>query len=120
MRTKARTLVTLATVTIMLPACSRGRSESEEKRPTETSAEVPQHVESGQGHADASVTPGLYAHWCEEHGVPETMCTRRKADIVAACKTPGDWCEEHGLPESHCRQRNPKLTIVRPPKPEEM
>ena len=27
-----------------------------------------------------------------------------------------DWCDEHGVPESQCTKCNPDLKIVRPPK----
>lgn len=111
-------VVALATLSFMVAACGREPSRSEEKRSSETSAAVPQQGESGPAHADASVKPGSYEDWCEEHGVPESMCTRCNAELVAAFKATGDWCEEHGLPESQCLQCNPKLVIIRPPKSE--
>jgi len=70
-------------------------------------------------HAPAGVTPGSYEDWCEEHAVPETMCTRCTPQLIAAFKATGDWCSEHGLPESQCLACNPDLKIVRPAKPEE-
>jgi hypothetical protein len=70
------------------------------------------------GHAPASVTPGSHEDWCEEHQVPESLCTRCNPSLVAAFKATGDWCDEHGLPESQCLQCNPALKIERPPKKE--
>lgn len=84
----------------------------------------PQRAESGASatpapaHAAPTVTPGSYEDWCEEHGVPETLCTRCDPALAAAFKATGDWCVEHGLPESQCLACNPDLEIVRPPKPE--
>jgi hypothetical protein len=66
-------------------------------------------------HAPANVVPGSHADWCEEHQVPESMCTRCNPSLVAAFKATGDWCPEHGLPESQCLICNPNLKIERPP-----
>lgn len=63
----------------------------------------------------ASAVPGSHADWCDEHQVPESMCTKCNPTLVAAFKATGDWCPEHSLPESQCRLCNPQLTIVRPP-----
>lgn len=59
--------------------------------------------------------PGSHADWCDEHQVPESMCTKCNPTLAAAFKATGDWCAEHSLPESQCRLCNPQLTIVRPP-----
>lgn len=67
-------------------------------------------------HAPDGVTPGSHEDWCEEHQVPESMCTRCNPSLIPAFKATGDWCEEHGLPESQCRACNPDLRIERPAK----
>lgn len=67
-------------------------------------------------HAPAGVVPGSHEDWCEEHGVPESLCTQCNPKLVAAFKATGDWCAEHSLPESQCRICHPQLKIVRPPK----
>jgi len=72
----------------------------------------------GEGHADASVVPGSYEDWCDEHAVPESACTRCDATLIPAFKTVGDWCDEHGLPKSQCLKCDPNLRIVRPAKSE--
>jgi hypothetical protein len=72
----------------------------------------------GAAHAATNVEPGSHEDWCEEHGVPESQCTRCNPSLVAAFKATGDWCEEHGVPESQCRLCNPDLKIERPPKKE--
>jgi hypothetical protein len=40
--------------------------------------------------------------WCDEHGVPEEVCTRCSPKLVADFKAKGDWCEQHDRPESQC------------------
>lgn len=74
--------------------------------------------EATAGHAPEDVEPGSHADWCEEHEVPESMCTRCNSSLVPAFQATGDWCAEHGLPESQCRACNPNLRIERP-SPEE-
>jgi hypothetical protein len=81
---------------------------------TDTTASPPQ----GEGHAVAGVVPGSYEDWCDEHGVPETQCTRCDPSLVPAFQAANDWCADHGLPMSQCTIHNPNLKIVRPPKPE--
>ena len=67
-------------------------------------------------HPGSSAKPGSHEDWCEEHAVPESLCTRCNPQLTPAFKATGDWCEEHGLPESQCLKCNPNLKIVRPPK----
>ena len=88
------------------------------KADTPSSAEGSQNTqkESGASHAPDGVQPGSHEDWCEEHQVPESLCTRCNPSLIAAFKATGDWCEEHGLPESQCLICNPDLKIERPPK----
>jgi cobalt-zinc-cadmium efflux system membrane fusion protein len=45
--------------------------------------------------------------WCDEHGVPEEVCTLCNSKLVADFKAKGDWCQEHDRPESQCFICNP-------------
>ena len=65
------------------------------------------------GHAPADVKPGSHEDWCEEHQVPESLCTRCNPALIPAFQATGDWCPEHGLPESQCRICHPDLRIER-------
>ena len=49
------------------------------------------------------------ADWCGEHGVPESICTRCNAPLIADFKKKGDWCGKHELPESQCLKCHPEL-----------
>jgi len=95
--------------------CGGQRSEDTSSGSAQTQVPAAQETQ----HADTGVVPGSYEDWCGEHQVPESLCTRCDATLVAAFKATGDWCAEHGLPESQCLQCNPGLEIKRPPKPEE-
>jgi hypothetical protein len=65
-------------------------------------------------HAPVSAVPGSHEDWCDEHSVPESLCTRCNAELIPAFQASGDWCAEHGVPESQCRICNPDLRIERP------
>jgi hypothetical protein len=105
----------VALLCVAAQACGPDRPQRAESGTSGTPAP---EVQQSPGHAAPAVTPGSYEDWCEEHGVPETMCTRCDPALAAAFKATGDWCAEHGLPESQCLACNPDLKIVRPPKPE--
>ena len=115
-------LIILTTWSIATLACEKqgGQSETSAKtEPTEIASAPAVSQPIGSAHAPEGVTPGSYEDWCDEHQVPETMCTRCNPTLIAAFKATGDWCDEHGLPESQCLLCNPDLKIVRPAKTEE-
>ena len=49
------------------------------------------------------------ADWCGEHGVPESICTRCNAKLIAEFKAKKDWCAKHELPDSQCLGCHPEL-----------
>jgi hypothetical protein len=61
----------------------------------------------------APVTPLIQkkeaSDWCGEHGVPESICTRCNAELVASFKAKNDWCAKHELPDSQCLVCHPEL-----------
>jgi hypothetical protein len=40
--------------------------------------------------------------WCDEHGVPESVCAQCNFKLAADFKAKGDWCKQHDRPESQC------------------
>ena len=102
---------------IVLAAPLACKSEPAQKEKPASKA-APAAEKSAHVPAAVNVVPGSHEDWCDEHQVPESMCTRCNPSLVAAFKATGDWCEEHGLPESQCQQCNPALKIERPPKKE--
>src|SRR3990172_7211387 len=109
--------LTLAALGIMTASCSKEAAQAG-KSEKNTEAASTAASDPGDGHAAASVVPGSYEDWCEEHQVPETQCTRCDASLIPAFQMAGDWDLEHGLPKSQCTICDPNLKIVRPPKPE--
>lgn len=111
-----KTLVTtlMLAMFIVLGACSKS---SDKAKPAETTKEAKEATPTeGSNHAKHDVVPGSHDDWCDEHGVPESQCTKCDPKLAAAFKATGDWCEEHGLPESQCTKCNPDLVIKRPAK----
>ncbi len=47
--------------------------------------------------------------WCDEHGVPESVCAQCSTTLAADFKAKGDWCKEHDRPESQCFVCHPDL-----------
>ncbi len=47
--------------------------------------------------------------WCEEHGVPENLCSLCNNEMAAKCKNNGDWCQLHDRAQSQCFKCEPKL-----------
>jgi hypothetical protein len=111
------TLSLLASLALLLIAsgCGSRNTQSETAR---TETEEATSPPTGEGHAVASVVPGSYEDWCDEHQVAETQCTRCDPSLIPAFQAANDWDAEHGLPMSQCTIHNPDLKIVRPPKPE--
>ena len=112
----------ITTITRYSIALSLALSAACKSDPPAAAVPAPTATNAGAGeaarHAAAQVEPGSHDDWCEEHGVPESQCTRCNPSLIAAFKATGDWCEEHGVPESQCRQCNPDLRIERPPEKE--
>jgi hypothetical protein len=48
--------------------------------------------------------------WCQEHGVPEELCSICMSEAAAKkkFKDNGDWCNEHNRAESQCFKCDPK------------
>ena len=108
-------LAMVAGLVLIAAGCGGQGGTSQSSGTTTTQAATPP---TGEGHAVAGVVPGSYEDWCEEHGVPESQCTRCDPSLIPAFQAASDWCADHGLPMSQCTIHDPNLKIVRPPKPE--
>jgi len=47
--------------------------------------------------------------WCQEHSVPEAVCTRCNPALIPHFQAANDWCAGHDLPESQCVLCNPEV-----------
>lgn len=111
------TLSLLGLLAVLLTAAGCGTGS--QTQATQSESPEPDTPPTGEGHAVvAGIVPGSHEDWCDEHGVPETQCTRCDPSLVPAFQAANDWDAEHGLPMSQCMIHDPNLKIVRPPKPE--
>ena len=113
-----RMMAWTAMLSLLLVAAGCGARNTAQTEQTQAAATPEAAPPQGEGHAAANVVPGSYEDWCEEHGVPESQCTRCDPSLIPAFQVANDWCPDHGLPMSQCTIHNPNLKIVRPPKPE--
>jgi hypothetical protein len=47
--------------------------------------------------------------WCQEHGVPEEICSLCSEEAAAKFKKEGDWCKLHDRAQSQCFKCDPTL-----------
>ena len=47
--------------------------------------------------------------WCQEHGVPEHLCSLCSDEMAAKFKKEGDWCKLHDRAQSQCFKCDPDL-----------
>lgn len=108
-----RTALAICLLALIFGATGCEKKSASKQTPRETTTK-PAPAQPQQ-HAPAGARPGSHEDWCGGHQVPESLCTRCNASLIAAFKATGDWCNKHQLPESQCLVCNPGLKIVRPP-----
>ena len=105
-----RTTVTY-TLAMLLAALYGCRGENTPTDPTAEKREpgvgVDTHSEASSLEKAIPVRLPDGAQWCDEHGVPESHCTRCDPSLIPKYKQAGDWCAGHDLPESQCFICNP-------------
>jgi cobalt-zinc-cadmium efflux system membrane fusion protein len=71
---------------------------------------VPTVVPVSSSTTDASKDEhGPDGWWCEEHGVPESICAQCSTKLAAEFKAKEDWCKKHDRPDSQCFICHPEL-----------
>lgn len=82
----------LAVGLVSVPGCSERTKEGAQPK-KEVSAKTDQH--SGW--------------WCQEHGIPEHLCSLCNDAVAARLKKEGDWCKIHDRAKSQCFKCDPSL-----------
>lgn len=99
-----------AVVALAAPGCDNSGSESNTGASgTDTGAQKTQVAEQPKPATQPLIPVAQMADWCPEHGVPESVCTRCNASLIADFKAKGDWDEAHNLPKSQCFECDPSL-----------
>jgi hypothetical protein len=66
-------------------------------------------AKNGDGKKGLKVIAKHGGWWCQEHGVPEEMCSLCSDEAADKCKKEGDWCKEHDRAKSQCFKCDPTL-----------
>ena len=81
-----------------------------------TNTAQPQAEKQADAHDDhdehASTEKGDHDHsgwWCDEHGIPEEVCSMCSAKVAADFQKKGDWCADHDRAKSQCFKCDPAL-----------
>lgn len=83
----------LRSVMLLLAVGSLGLAGCSQSEPASPAEATSNHAGTGHSHD---------GWWCDEHGVPEEVCTLCDANLVAGFKAKGDWCKQHERPDSQC------------------
>src|SRR5205823_2981453 len=94
-------LALIGAIVLMLTGC--GQAENKKGHAKDKSVQVALAKPADQKDHDHS------GWWCDEHGVPEEICSQCNAKVAAAFKKKGDWCNEHDRAKSECFLCDPKL-----------
>ncbi len=100
------TLTLLAAIALIAAGCNRDDNKGGQAKDKGGQTER----KDGQV-AKGGDKKGHEGWWCEEHGVPEELCSQcmPEADAKAKFKDKGDWCKLHDRAQSQCFKCDPKL-----------
>ncbi len=91
-------LVLVTGVVLVGAGCGQRDNKVKDKGPSDKSAQATD--KKGNDHSD---------WWCEEHGIPEEMCSACNDKVAKEFKAKGDWCAKHGRAQSQCFFCNPQF-----------
>jgi hypothetical protein len=78
---------------LALTGCYQPRSPGKDNKPAPAVAKAEENKHAGW--------------WCEEHGIPEEICSLCSTKAAAKFKKEGDWCKEHDRALSQCFKCDP-------------
>ena len=93
-------MILFTTVALLAAGC--GRERDQRARANKDKEEKKTDAQDKKGHDHSG-------WWCEEHGVPESLCSLCNNKAAAKFKKDGDWCKLHDRAKSQCFKCEPKL-----------
>lgn len=96
----------LALATIFVVGCGQSASQPQVEKHADA------HDDHDHDEHTASTGKGGHDHsgwWCDEHGIPEEVCSMCSAKAAADFQKKGDWCKEHDRADSQCFKCHPEL-----------
>jgi hypothetical protein len=106
MKSTILTTSMLALATIFAVGC--GQTNTDQPQAETAKADDHDHDE----HASSEKGEAGHDHsgwWCDEHGVPERICSQCDSKLAAEFQKKGDWCAEHDRAKSQCFECDPAL-----------
>lgn len=88
-----------------------GCGQTNTAQPVAEEAKADEHDHDHDTHMASSEEAGA-GHdgwWCNEHGIPEEVCSMCNSKVAAEFQKKGDWCKEHDRAESQCFICHPEL-----------
>jgi hypothetical protein len=68
------------------------------------------NTDDKKGGGKKEITKGDTKHdgwWCDEHGIPEHICSLCSTEFAEKAKKEGDWCKIHDRAQSQCFKCDP-------------
>lgn len=88
----------LVLVAMLFAGAGCGKKKDEGPGPIAQAKDKPDDKKGGHKHE---------GWWCEEHGIPEEMCSLCSPEVAAKLKKEGDWCKIHDRAQSQCFKCDP-------------
>ena len=103
-------MLSLVAVALIVAGCSKEENKGAQAMNKDALTEK-KDAGTGKKTAQDGDKKGHEGYWCEEHGVPEEMCSicMSAAEAKNRFKDKGDWCQLHDRAQSQCFKCDPKL-----------
>src|SRR5690606_8407001 len=106
MKTTILTTSLLALATMFAVGCSQTNTDQPQAKTAKgDDHDHDEHTKSDKGEAAHDHS----GWWCDEHGLPEEVCSMCSAKVAADFQKKGDWCKEHDRADSQCFKCHPEL-----------
>jgi hypothetical protein len=103
-------LAGVAVIGLVASGCTKNDPAAKDKGKTTTAKTT--EKDDHKDHKEAKADPKKGDHsgwWCQEHGIPEHLCSMCSDEVAAKHKKDGDWCKIHDRAKSQCFKCEPGL-----------
>ena len=100
-------LMLVAFLSVALISTGCGQTGKQEAKGKNEHAHDHKHGEKAHGKEVAANDTKHSGWWCQEHGVPEHLCSLCSEKVEEQCKKDGDWCKIHDRAQSQCFKCDP-------------
>ncbi len=79
--------------------CNNQPAKTDDKKQAKNSDDKKKEITKGDTKHDG--------WWCQEHGIPEHICSLCSTEFAEKAKKEGDWCKLHDRAQSQCFKCDP-------------